>query len=61
MKRRPGAQASLSSAVILCCAAFAVFAKRHGFSDFAVALGTTVLGAVVLGCLWRILPQDPDD
>jgi hypothetical protein len=59
MRRRPHIQILLSSAVVLCCAAFAYLAKTSGLSDFAVACGTTVVGAVVLGVLWRRLPDDP--
>lgn len=61
MKRRQRVRASVSSAVILCCAAFAYLAKTGGLSDPAIVVGTTVLGAVVLGCLWRALPDEPHD
>lgn len=58
MRRPPHIQLLLSSVVVLCCAAFAYVAKINGLSDFAVACGTTVVGAVVLGVLWRRLPDD---
>jgi hypothetical protein len=61
MRRRSRVQALRSSALILCCASFAYLAKTSGFSDLAVVSGTTVIGAVVLGCLWRWMPDDSGD
>ncbi|MFM7396294.1 MAG: hypothetical protein ACKO42_04175 [Gammaproteobacteria bacterium] len=58
MTTRSPRTTSLSLIVIFCCAGFAYFARKNGFSDAAVAIGATIISAVLLGYVWRRQSKD---
>jgi len=53
MRKRSSVQALLSLVLILSAATYAYIAQINGFSDFGLAVGVTIISAIVLGVFWR--------
>lgn len=61
MRKRRSSQGALSLALILCSAGFAYYARINGLPDGAVAVGATIISAVLLGLFWRQRSRGGDD
>ncbi|MFM8586366.1 MAG: hypothetical protein ACKOBU_07960 [Gammaproteobacteria bacterium] len=61
MRKRSSVQALLSLVLILSSATYAYIAQINGFSDFALAVGATIISALVLGYFWRRQAKGGED
>lgn len=61
MIRRSPRKPPVSLIVIVGCAVFAYYARISGLPDVLIALGATVISALVLGYVWRRQAKDDQD